>query len=274
MNFLGLHIITIGLLVFYANVTATTEPKPTLYVFGDSMSDIGKFGQLVYGIAPRYPYWQYRFSSGPYNMAIGMSTANRTRGWHLSFAPTRILPSTLDQIHSFKRLTLDFKLQTVSAKDIVVLEIGANDYLFMLDEITSGRTSPAEFAHDLVSDVKQQVGLLQQIGFSNIVITNLPLMQYMPAARYLDCEVVTARVVESYNSELSRQFSNWAQVSGLNSFISIDMARFFELAIMPSISSALGLVDTTSSCVGANIFNLLEPSTNRTEGIMKLFIDP
>ncbi|KAJ2362634.1 hypothetical protein H4S01_004689, partial [Coemansia sp. RSA 2610] len=44
---------------------APVAPKPTLYVFGGSVSDTGMLQRLSMGAVPTSCYWEGRFSSGP-----------------------------------------------------------------------------------------------------------------------------------------------------------------------------------------------------------------
>ncbi|KAI8318443.1 hypothetical protein GQ54DRAFT_314482, partial [Martensiomyces pterosporus] len=78
--------------IFTAQALAYSVSKPTLYIFGDSLSDIGTLKELTLGLVPPPPYWQGRFSSGPswneylapllgynlYNKAIGGSTSDNS----------------------------------------------------------------------------------------------------------------------------------------------------------------------------------------------------
>ncbi|KAJ2716843.1 hypothetical protein H4R19_000406 [Coemansia spiralis] len=41
------------------------SPAPAVYVFGDSLSDIGALKSLSGGLVPPAPYWEGRFTSGP-----------------------------------------------------------------------------------------------------------------------------------------------------------------------------------------------------------------
>ncbi|KAJ2038974.1 hypothetical protein GGI08_008253, partial [Coemansia sp. S2] len=89
--------------------------KPTLYVFGDSLSDVGTLKQLTLGLVPPNSYWQGRFSSGPvwneylaklldynlYNKAIGGSTSDNKHSTLIDVLNINI-PSTQDQINFFK----------------------------------------------------------------------------------------------------------------------------------------------------------------------------
>ncbi|KAJ2358981.1 hypothetical protein H4S01_006197, partial [Coemansia sp. RSA 2610] len=46
---------------------AQSQPvvNPTLYVFGDSLSDTGRLQAMTHGLIPPPAYWKGRFSSGP-----------------------------------------------------------------------------------------------------------------------------------------------------------------------------------------------------------------
>ncbi|PIA18563.1 hypothetical protein COEREDRAFT_6279 [Coemansia reversa NRRL 1564] len=81
---------------------------PTLYVFGDSLSDIGVLKNLTNGLVPPSPYWEGRFSSGPvwneytarligynlYNTAAAGSTMDNDFSNILKVLSTKSMPLT------------------------------------------------------------------------------------------------------------------------------------------------------------------------------------
>ncbi|KAJ2892230.1 hypothetical protein IWW38_003300, partial [Coemansia aciculifera] len=94
MTFLSVVFAT--LVIVAASAQAT---NPTLYVFGDSLSDTGTLKLLTLGLMPPSPYWQGRFSSGPvwneylarllnynlYNTAIAGGTSDNRHSTRINF---------------------------------------------------------------------------------------------------------------------------------------------------------------------------------------------
>ncbi|KAJ2705388.1 hypothetical protein FB645_002468 [Coemansia sp. IMI 203386] len=245
-----------------AVVRAATSP--TLYVFGDSLSDIGTLKQLTLGLIPPAPYWEGRFSSGPvwneymakllgydlYNKALGGSTTDNSKTTLIDILNINI-PSTQDQINYFKFTRPLYTLAPTRGKDVAVLEVGPNDFFAQLPELESGALTVGSFIDTLATSVMDQLEQLRKIGFKNIIVSNLPAIQFTPMATADNVIGLTNTTVTEYNIELASRTSAWAaSASGIN-FLSIaDIGKFVDLTIhSPTILSALGLTDTSSSCV-------------------------
>ncbi|KAJ2760701.1 hypothetical protein IWQ56_005425, partial [Coemansia nantahalensis] len=136
-----------------AAATAAQAATPMLYVFGDSLSDIGTLKRMTLGLYPPPSYWQGRFSSGPvwpeylalllgydmYNKAVGGATSDNNDASLISQAPLNLvnIPSCQDQINLFRVTQPFYMLSSTRNSDIVVHEIGSNDFFAEVDKMTS-----------------------------------------------------------------------------------------------------------------------------------------
>ncbi|KAJ1930770.1 hypothetical protein FBU59_006947 [Linderina macrospora] len=69
-----------------------------------------------------------------------------------------------------------------------------------------------------------------------------------------------ASIAMNCNRKLARRLREWANIAGLKSFTLLDLNEFMNLLRQPEIVGALGLTEMNKSCLGANFFNLLEPT--------------
>ncbi|KAJ1723464.1 hypothetical protein LPJ53_002172 [Coemansia erecta] len=237
---------------------------PTLHIFGDSLSDIGTLKQITLGLVPAAPYWEGRFSSGPvwneymaellgfnlYNKAIGGSTSDNSHSTLIDILNINI-PSTQDQINYFKFTNPFYTLDSTRSQDIVVLEVGANDYFADMADLKNGTLSASSFIDTLSTTVVDQLDQLRAIGFKNIVVANLAAIQYTPMAGQNDMRDLAASIVNTYNQQLATKSNSWIKsVSGVSHFAIADIGGFVELTVnSPAIISALGLTDVADACV-------------------------
>ncbi|KAJ1919319.1 hypothetical protein GGI16_004761 [Coemansia sp. S142-1] len=238
--------------------------KPTLYVFGDSLSDVGTLKQLTLGLVPPNSYWQGRFSSGPvwneylaklldynlYNKAIGGSTSDNKHSTLIDVLNINI-PSTQDQINFFKFTNPLYILDGTRSKDIVVLEVGPNDFFAELNNLVSGALSVNSFIDILSNTVVSQLEQLRKAGFKNFIVANLAAIQYTPYAGQHNARALAATTVNAYNQQLAVKANAWARsASGLGFFAVGDIGGFVESTInSPAVISALGLADIANPCI-------------------------
>ncbi|KAJ1665293.1 hypothetical protein IW140_000647 [Coemansia sp. RSA 1813] len=283
-------IATIATTALHASV-ASAATTPTLHIFGDSLSDVGTLRQLTLGLIPPPPYWNGRFSSGPvwneylakllgfnlYNKAIGGSTSDNKNSAILDFSPIKLpinIPSTQDQISYFKLTRPTYSASVTRSLDIAVLEAGANDFFAEMFKLATNTLTVESFVETLSDTVVSQLEQLRQIGFKNIVVANLAAIQYTPLADILDIQALANTTVNLYNSRLAEKANSWAKsASGVQIFTIADIGGFVEVtANSPAISTALGLTNTKTSCVGGNTLNLVQ-SDNKLIALLQLILD-
>ncbi|KAJ2892930.1 hypothetical protein IWW38_003038 [Coemansia aciculifera] len=267
--------------------------KPTLYIFGDSLSDVGTLRQLTLGLIPPPPYWEGRFSSGPvwneylakllgynlYNKAAGGATSDNSKSSLTDFLPIPMpikIPSTQDQINFFKIINpLYSTLSSTRSLDIAVLEVGANDFFVQMFKLATNTMTVDSFVETLSNTVINQLDQLRKIGFKNIVVPNLAAIQYTPMASLLNMQAMANATVTQYNNVLSTKAQAWAakNAKDLGFFSIADIGGFVSLTVnSPAITTALGLEDVKTSCVGGNVLNLVQ-AEDKLLALLQLVLD-
>ncbi|KAI7822298.1 hypothetical protein BX661DRAFT_216646 [Kickxella alabastrina] len=269
----------------------STITIPTLHIFGDSLSDVGTLKDLTLNLIPPKPYWEGRFSSGPvwneylakllgynlYNKAVGGGTSDNANSALLNILPIPLpisIPSSQDQIDTFKFKNPKYKLSYSVKKDIAVLEIGANDFFAEMINMSTNKLPVGSFVETLSNSVVSQLEQIRSIGFKNIIVTNLAAIQFTPFADILHLESLANTTVHRYNDQLTRKVNAWASKAlGLTSFSIADIGGFVETTVnSEAIANSLGLTSVSTSCVGGNALNLLQ-ADNKLLALMKLIFD-
>ncbi|KAJ1952921.1 hypothetical protein EC988_003292 [Linderina pennispora] len=271
--------------IFAVGVQAAAV-KPTLYIFGDSLSDVGTLKKLTFGLIPPKPYWNGRFSSGPawneylslklgynlYNKAVGGATSDNSITPSLPFGLPVQIPSSQDQINWFRSANPNYSQSNMRYADIAVLEIGANDFLVNLFSLAAGTKTPESFAERLSNEVISQMDQLKAIGFRNIVVPNLAAIQLTPLAHMLKVQGITNTTVTYYNNMLAQKVAAWKATAGIGFVTVADVAKFLAVTQMPSVTVALGLEDVSTSCVGGNLLDFVE-TDNFLAALINFFMD-
>ncbi|KAJ2071465.1 hypothetical protein GGH13_003334 [Coemansia sp. S155-1] len=275
---------TLALSLYFLSIPILGLPiaKPTLHIFGDSLSDTGRLHSLTYGMVPPKSYWKGRFSSGPVwneyvaqllnigldNHAVGVAKSISVHRRFLNLIPLDP-PNTMDQILELQKAHSSFS--SMHRHDIAVLEVGSNDAASALIDIASGRQSVDEFAQRLSDNVIIQLGQLKAIGFKHILVVNLPALQHTPIVKQKHRESIATAVVTTYNSLLETKAREWRLTSGLDHFAVIDLARFMDTAIQPAVIKALNITDTRSFCVGGSWLSLFDDEISVSKFLRFLF---
>ncbi len=186
---------------------ASAQKIDEIYVFGDSLSDVGKVFEATQGKKPpNPPYFSGRFSNGPvwvdYLASQLKLTSNPDTNFAIGGATTGTfkneIPGLLAQIERFKA--------TRSSADpdaLYLIWAGANDYL-------GGGTDPAV----PVSNLTRAVQSLEALGAKNIAVVNLPDLGKLPETRTSERSASLTRVTHKHNSRLATAISNLRQKAG------------------------------------------------------------
>ncbi|MCL1469137.1 SGNH/GDSL hydrolase family protein [Argonema antarcticum] len=212
-----------------------------IYVFGDSLSDMGNVFKATNKKAPTSPpYFQGRYSNGPVWVEYLASKLKLPLNLNNNFAyagattgdSQALPPGVLAQIDRFKA--------TNSAVDPIALYIiwaGANDYL-------GGATDTTAPVNNLVKAVKS----LAAVGAKNIVVVNLPDLGKLPGTRIIERSNLLSNLSKKHNSELA------ASVNGLQQKLSddinityLDVNSLFNLAI--TSPEKLGFKNVKKPCL-------------------------
>ena len=221
-----------------------------LYVFGDSLSDVGNVRSATLTAVPGGSYFEGRFSNGPnyvdnLSAALGLGEPQHSRaggnvhahgGARVSGTgfPTSLFVRDVDD-------QVDVFLDDTPAADagaLYVVFAGANDLIERLDD------DPSLSLADAADTLARQVERLYDAGAREVLTANLPLLGLVP--RYNDTAASAARA-----SDATRQFNALyaAELDDLESRLAdltlfrADVAgTFADLAADPS---AFGLTNVT-----------------------------
>ena len=150
-----------------------------LYVFGDSLSDVGQFSTVTGGLVPpaSLGYFDGRFSNGPVWVdylaaALGVSSTTQTN-FAIGGASTGTQNSSLPGLPGLQQEIAGFTQAVPQAdpKALYVIWAGANDYLG-----TIGQTNPTI----PVANIDQAINALVQDGAKDILVANLPDLGLVP----------------------------------------------------------------------------------------------
>jgi phospholipase/lecithinase/hemolysin len=219
-----------------------TDNIDDLYVFGDSLSDIGNTlnisalpGDQFPDTPPSPPYFDGRFTNGPTwveifadnlgiddliastDLSLSGSFEGATVDRSVNFAyggaetegnvgPRALLPDLLDQVAQFTQDS-DRAGQSADSEDLFVVWAGANDYLF------DANARP----RDVVDNIIESVEELYDRGARNFLVPNLPDLGKTPGAlksgTILGEEIVRSserltKLSERHNKRLARELNN------------------------------------------------------------------
>lgn len=190
-------IIIIFLMLILINPTRSVTAIDELYIFGDSLSDIGNFFKLTeFQKPPSPPYYSGRYSNGRLWVEYLASklqlsqqqVENSAWGGATTEGKLTSIPSLKEQIKNFVATH-----QNVEDKALCIIWIGANDYLFGTTNVT-----------ETVKNVTDSVLLLSNTGIKKFLIVNLPDLGKLPATRNTDISSSLSALTKTHNTYLSK----------------------------------------------------------------------
>ncbi len=223
--------------------TGQPEQIDALYVFGDSLSDVGTVFRTTGGLYPPPPYFQGRYSNGRVwveylasrlhlsssqinNFACGGATTGSDRN--------SLVPGLLTQVQSFNkthRQTLPHALY--------VLWAGANDYL----QGASSATAPVE-------NLTRAIASLADVGAKNILVANLPDLGQLPATRQGANSTSLSALTGTHNQGLRRALKILAQQYSDLQIVTLDANTLYLEAI--ANPKAFGFTNVISACLSGD----------------------
>ncbi len=220
------------------------EPINELYVFGDSLSDVGTVFRATGGTYPPSPtYFQGRYSNGRVwaeyladrlhlssrqtnNFACGGATTGSERN--------TLVPGLLTQVQSFTQTH-----QQTNPDGLYVLWAGANDYL----QGVSSATVPVE---NLTGAITSLVG----VGAKKILVANLPDLGQLPATRTSANSASLSALTQSHNQGLRRSLKLLSQQYSDLQIVTLDANTLYRDAI--TNPAAFGFTNVISSCLSGS----------------------
>lgn len=222
-----------------------------LYVFGDSLSDIGNVFNATEGIHPSSPpYFQGRFSNGSVwveYLASGLAlTPKQNTNFAYGGATTGSgnlngIPDLLTQVDSFIKLH-----QQVDRNALYILWAGANDYLH-------GMSNPSLS----ISNISQAIQSLAKAGAKKILVANLPDLGNIPATRNSPYSSILSSATIAHNLGMAKSLDILKQKLGHDTqMIMLDVHSLYKEAI--ANPTKFGFMNVTEACLN-NLANCGNP---------------
>jgi phospholipase/lecithinase/hemolysin len=229
-----------------ALVISTTRPHPIdrLYVFGDSLSDVGNVFQATGGLYPSNPpYFQGRYSNGRVwveylGERLGLSAAQINNfacgGATTGSSSNSLVPGLLTQVQSFTQTH-----QRTNPDALYVLWAGANDYLQGADKATVP-----------VENVTKAIASLAGVGAKKILVANLPDLGQLPATRHSAQSATLSTLTQAHNQSLRRSLKVLGQQQPDIKIVTLDVNALYRQAITNPVK--FGFTNVTSACVSGS----------------------
>jgi len=243
-------LLTIGLaLIIFIMVVLTkfmdkTYPITELYVFGDSLSDVGMVFRATGGIhPPKETYFQGRYSNGrvwiEYLAECLHLSSKQTNNFAYGGATTgsvdnSYVPSLLNQVQSFTQTH-----QQTNSNALYVLWAGANDYL----QGVSSATVP-------VKNVAIAINSLIDVGAKKILVANLPDLGQLPATRTITNSANLSELTQAHNQGLRRSLKVLGQQHSDLEIVVLDANTLYRDAI--ANPAAFNFTNVISSCLSGS----------------------
>ncbi|MBF2065884.1 MAG: SGNH/GDSL hydrolase family protein [Calothrix sp. C42_A2020_038] len=213
----------------------------SLYVFGDSLSDVGNMYRATTGsYPPNPPYFQGRYSNGQVwveylasklalnakqsvNFAYGGATTGKVN--------SNGIPGLLGQVEKFT--------SQLDANDnaLYLVWAGANDYIYG----TANSTAP-------VTNITQAIESLLNAGAKKILVANLPDLGNLPATRNNASSQFLSAVTTAHNQGLAKSLSQLRQkLDSQSQILELDMSSLYQDAI--SNPTKYGFTNVSSACL-------------------------
>lgn len=219
----------------------SSEAVNQLYVFGDSLSDMGMvFRASGSQYPPRSTYFQGRYSNGKVwveylaerlklppervtNLAYGGATTQSDRN--------SLVPGLLAQVQSWTN-----SQKQASPHALYVLWAGANDYL----QGTNNANLPVE-------NMARAIASLAGVGAKNILVANLPDLGQLPATRTGVNSARLTALTQGHNQGLRRAVKVLNQQHSGLKIATLDANALYREAI--TSPAKYGLTNVTSACL-------------------------
>lgn len=237
----ALALLTFVMVAFTASNTPS-QPINQLYIFGDSLSDIGNVFRTTAGAyPPSPPYYQGRYSNGPVwvEHLASQLTFNPKQNVNLAYGGATTggdsfngVPGLLAQVNSFNK-----SHQHLNPNAFYILWAGANDYLYG----TANSTTP-------VANISAAIQSLSTAGARKILIANLPDLGNLPATRNSGNSQTLNALTSAHNLGLAKSLDALHQKFGSNTqIIELNVNSLYKQAI--SQPAKFGFTNVTAACL-------------------------
>ena len=212
-----------------------------LYVFGDSLSDVGNSFQATGGTSPPSPpYFQGRYSNGPVwveqlatelhlplNPNTNFAYGGATTGHDISTTSPSLLAQVQQFVSSHPRN---------NSNGLYIIWIGSNDYL-------QGLTNPEQ----PIANLSAAIAALAKVGAQKILVGNLPNLGSLPATRTTIYSNALNLLTNTHNRGLAQALSLLEQQLTNVQIIQLNVNALYQDAI--SHPAKYGFSNVTSACL-------------------------
>lgn len=217
------------------------QPINQLYIFGDSLSDVGNVFRATGGQLPAAPYFQGRHSNGRVwveELAAKLNLPDdRVENFAWGGATTGInglnrVPGVLAQVETFVQSN-----PKIDPQALFVVWAGSNDYLFSTETpITS------------MKNLDRSLQSLLQIGAKRLLVANLPDLGKLPATRTTETSTKLTNFAIEYNQDL-KTILDRLQKPELT-IAELDVFKIYQTAL--ANPQQFGFTNVTSACLGSS----------------------
>ncbi len=219
----------------------TVQPIDQLYIFGDSLSDVGNVFRATGGQIPAAPYFQGRHSNGRVwveELAAKLNLSNdRVKNFAWGGATTGInglnrVPGVLAQVETFVQAQ-----PKIDPQALFVIWAGANDYLFS-----------AETPNTSIENLNRSIQSLLKSGAKRFLVANLPDLGKLPATRTTEASQRLTNIAIAYNQSLKTTLD---QLQNPDLAIAeLDVFNIYQTAI--NNPQQFGFTNVTNACLGSS----------------------
>lgn len=251
----------IALLAGLALAPATrATPITNVYVFGDSLMDVGNVNIVSQGTTPPPFYFNGRWSSGPlavdlfaaqFGVTLAPSLAGGTNfAWGGAQAQVVAggVPDVPEQINLFAATLAG---TPADPNAIYIIDGGGNDIATAL-----GAANPAAYLAASLNSFATSIGTLAGLGAEHLLVFNIPDIGATPRLRELDAQLGAGGTLMAAATQLTQLFNqNLANIiAGARTAYGIDIDVLDTYAIGKAIDAdpgAYGITNPTDACVTA-----------------------
>jgi thermolabile hemolysin len=229
------------IMVVLSNSAQNSNQINELYVFGDSLSDIGNVFEATGRVyPPNPPYFQGRYSNGRLwveHLASKLKlspqkTNNFAWGGATSGIDSNGVPGLLTQVQNFVRAN-----QEINPQALATIWSGANDYLHGVSDPTIS-----------VENLSEAIALLSEAGIKQILVPNLPDLGKLPATRNNSNSETLTALTNTHNLNLSQSLNQLKQqLNSGTQIIELDVYTLYQEAI--TNPEKFGFTNVSDTCL-------------------------
>jgi thermolabile hemolysin len=242
--------LAVVLLVGFSVVSAAYGgPYSKLYVFGDSLSDIGNISSATFGSDPGQYYWNNRFSNGPVwvedlDTGLGLPPLVRsTLSGGTDFAYGGAQTSGTGGLDGIFIKDVDEQINQLLPKSTTKIDSNALYVMFAgANDLINGQTN----VNIPVNNLSQDLTRLAAAGAKNFLVANLPPLGYTPRFNGSLTTFNTYNTLTTqFNTALDVMLGNLQAGNAALTIHRLDVESLFSQAI--ANPAAFGLTNVSNS---------------------------